>query len=69
MNSNYRKALPGTELDYFDTREAVDRLEAGAYDRKAYLLDDAIFLWSLLFIGVTGYIVEAVRIVADRPAF
>ena len=31
MNSDYRKALPGTDLDYFDTRAAVDAIEAGAY--------------------------------------
>ncbi len=36
MNSNYRKPLPGTELDYFDTREAVDSIKPGAYDRLPY---------------------------------
>ena len=59
-----RRAKAPPQLDY--TRP--DR-EEGAYDRKPYVLDDAIFLWSLLLIGVTGYIVEAVRIVADQPAF
>ena len=28
MNSNYRKPLPGTTLDYFDAREAVDAMRA-----------------------------------------
>jgi aconitate hydratase len=28
MNSQYRKNLPGTALDYFDTREAVDAIAA-----------------------------------------
>ena len=36
MNTNHRKQLPGTELDYFDTRSAVDVIEAGAYDRLPY---------------------------------
>jgi iron-sulfur-dependent 2-methylisocitrate dehydratase len=36
MNSAYRKRLPGTELDFFDVREAVDALEPGAYDKLPY---------------------------------
>lgn len=36
MNSQYRKALPGTQLDYFDTREAVDAIQPGAYDKLPY---------------------------------
>ena len=36
MNSQYRKPLPGTQLDYFDAREAVDRLQPGAWDRLPY---------------------------------
>jgi iron-sulfur-dependent 2-methylisocitrate dehydratase len=36
MNSNYRKPLPGTELNYFDTRTAVDTIQPGAYDRLPY---------------------------------
>ena len=36
MNSDYRKALPGTDLDYFDTRAAVDAIEAGAYAKLPY---------------------------------
>ena len=31
MNTEYRKSLPGTELDYFDTRAAVDAIQPGAY--------------------------------------
>ncbi len=30
MNTDYRKPLPGTELDYFDTRAAVDAIQPGA---------------------------------------
>ena len=36
MNSAYRKNLPGTGLDYFDARTAVEEIEAGAYDRLPY---------------------------------
>ena len=36
MNIDYRKPLPGTALDYFDTRAAVDAIEAGAYDKLPY---------------------------------
>ena len=36
MNTAYRKNLPGTLIDYFDARAAVDDIEAGAYDRLPY---------------------------------
>lgn len=36
MNTRYRKLLPGTTLDYFDTREAVDTIRPGAYDELPY---------------------------------
>jgi 2-methylcitrate dehydratase (2-methyl-trans-aconitate forming) len=36
MNTAYRKKLPGTALDYFDAREAVDRIQPGAWDRLPY---------------------------------
>ena len=36
MNTDYRKPLPGTSLDYFDTRAAVEAIEPGAYDRLPY---------------------------------
>ena len=36
MNTNYRKPLPGTSLDYFDTREAVDAIEPNAYAALPY---------------------------------
>jgi len=36
MNSQYRKNLPGTKLDYFDAREAVDAIEPGAYAKLPY---------------------------------
>ena len=36
MNTEYRKSLPGTELDYFDTRAAVDAIQPGAYAKLPY---------------------------------
>jgi iron-sulfur-dependent 2-methylisocitrate dehydratase len=36
MNSAYRKPLPGTALDYFDVRAAVEALAPGAYDGFSY---------------------------------
>ncbi|PCJ19202.1 MAG: Fe/S-dependent 2-methylisocitrate dehydratase AcnD [Gammaproteobacteria bacterium] len=37
MNSNHRKVLPGTQLDFFDTRAAVNEIEAGAYEKLPYV--------------------------------
>ncbi|SUD70519.1 aconitate hydratase [Pseudomonas putida] len=36
MNIAYRKALPGTDLDYFDARAAVEAIKPGAYDNLPY---------------------------------
>ena len=36
MNSQFRKRLPGTELDYFDARAAVEAIAPGASDRLSY---------------------------------
>ncbi|WP_404362194.1 Fe/S-dependent 2-methylisocitrate dehydratase AcnD [Marinobacter sp.] len=36
MNTQYRKNLPGTDLDYFDTRQAVEDIQSGAYDTLPY---------------------------------
>ncbi len=36
MNTEFRKALPGTRLDYFDTRAAVEAIQPGAYDTLPY---------------------------------
>jgi aconitate hydratase len=36
MNTLHRKPLPGTKLDYFDTRAAVDAIQPGAYDKLPY---------------------------------
>ncbi len=36
MNTEYRKNLPGTTLEYFDTRAAVDAIHPGAYAKLPY---------------------------------
>ena len=36
MNTQYRKPLPGTNLQFFDTRAAVDAIRPGAYDGLPY---------------------------------
>ncbi|MCO2845949.1 Fe/S-dependent 2-methylisocitrate dehydratase AcnD [Pseudomonas aeruginosa] len=36
MNSAHRKPLPGTRLDYFDAREAVEAIQPGAYAKLPY---------------------------------
>ena len=38
-------------------------------DRKGYATDDMIFAWILLIIAVSGFMIEGIRIAADRPAF
>ena len=37
MNSQYRKPLPGSPADYFDTRAAVDAIAPGAYATLPYV--------------------------------
>ncbi|MPQ66064.1 MULTISPECIES: Fe/S-dependent 2-methylisocitrate dehydratase AcnD [Pseudomonas] len=36
MNSQYRKPLPGSHLDFFDARAAVDAIQPGAYATLPY---------------------------------
>ncbi|RNF81833.1 Fe/S-dependent 2-methylisocitrate dehydratase AcnD [Montanilutibacter psychrotolerans] len=36
MNTDYRKPLPGTALDYFDARAAIEAIAPGAYDTLPY---------------------------------
>jgi len=36
MNTEYRKNLPGTALDFFDTRAAVEAIQPGAYAKLPY---------------------------------
>ncbi|MDY6510615.1 Fe/S-dependent 2-methylisocitrate dehydratase AcnD [Acinetobacter sp. YIM 103518] len=36
MNNNFRKPLQGTQLEYFDVRQAVESIEQGAYEKLPY---------------------------------
>ena len=36
MNTTYRTRLPGTALDYFDARAAVNAIAPGAWDGLPY---------------------------------
>ncbi len=36
MNKNHRKPLQGTQLEYFDVREAVEQIQPGAYAKLPY---------------------------------
>lgn len=36
MNHDYRKPLPGTDLDYFDTEAAIEAIQPGAYATLPY---------------------------------
>ncbi len=36
MNTQFRKNLPGSALDFFDTRAAIDAIQPGAYDGLPY---------------------------------
>ncbi len=37
MNTAFRKPLPGTQLDYFDTRAAIEAIRPNAYDALPYV--------------------------------
>ena len=37
MNTAHRKPLPGTDVDFFDTRAAIEAIRPGAYDRLPYV--------------------------------
>ncbi|WP_416885740.1 Fe/S-dependent 2-methylisocitrate dehydratase AcnD, partial [Marinospirillum sp.] len=36
MNTEFRKSLPGTNLDFFDTRAAIEAIQPGAYETLPY---------------------------------
>lgn len=61
----WRRRDPPFRLDY----QRVDR-EEGSYNRDGYTVDDRTFLWILLFISISGFLLEGFRIVAtDFPDF
>ncbi len=57
-----RRSKPA-QLDYTRADKST------SIDRKAYSTDDKIFMWLLLLIAITGFIIEGARISADRPAW
>ncbi len=59
-----RWRLKPKQLDY----SRPDR-KSGEYDRTGYVRDDQIFLWGLFCIGVSGFLLEGLRIAADRPPY
>ncbi|MCD1631323.1 Fe/S-dependent 2-methylisocitrate dehydratase AcnD [Marinobacter sp. KM021] len=36
MNTEFRKPLPGTDLEYYDTRQAVEAIQPGSYAKLPY---------------------------------
>ena len=54
-------------LPKLDYRRADD--QEGKVDRKGYVTDDSIFLWLMLLIAVTGFVIEGLRIAQTMPAF
>jgi len=52
------------KLDY----HRVD-LPEGGYDRSSYVRGDMLFAWLLVFIAVTGFLIEASRIAATYPPY
>jgi len=36
MNTEYRKPLPGTDLEYYDTRQAIEAIQPGSYAKLPY---------------------------------
>ena len=37
LNTDYRRQLPGTEIDYYDARAAVEAISPGAWDKLPYV--------------------------------
>ena len=61
-----RKWMKLPKLDY----KRLDRQPGDAdYDRSEYRHEDWAFLWALILIGITGFVLEAARLVwlSDRP--
>ncbi len=56
----FRRSKKPPQLDY--TRPD---LKEGEYDRSNYKKDDKAFTWLLMFIAITGFMIEALRISAD----
>ena len=64
MNTEYRKRLPGTVLDYFDTRAAVDAIQPGAYEKLPYT--SRILAEQLVRRCEPGMLTDALRQLIER---
>ncbi len=61
----FRRGKKPLQLDY----KRPD-LKSEQYDRSGYKKDDKAFLWLLIVIGITGFLLEGLRIAAEgMPAF
>ena len=60
MNTNYRKLLPGTTLDYFDAREAVDAMNKAAGENGGIAdinpVEDHGFMYGRDFVDPDGHV-------------
>jgi aconitate hydratase len=66
MNQNYRKPLPGTDLDYFDTRAAIEDIQPGAYDGLPYC--SRVFAENLVRRCDPGMLNEALKQFIERKS-
>jgi Fe-S oxidoreductase len=60
-----RRAAGPPELDYSRPDREADEAQ---YDRKRYRLGDWVFVGGLLYLLLTGYLLEGVRLAMDEPA-
>jgi len=58
-----RRSSKPQQLDYARADKST------TIDRSAYSTDDKIFMWLLLLIALSGFVIEGARIAADRPAW
>ncbi|PVV18354.1 MAG: Fe/S-dependent 2-methylisocitrate dehydratase AcnD [gamma proteobacterium symbiont of Ctena orbiculata] len=64
MNTQFRKRLPDTDLDYFDTREAVEAIQPGAYEKLPYT--SRVLAEQLVRRCDTGLLTDALKQLIER---
>ena len=64
MNTTHRKPLPGTDLDYFDTRAAVNDIEPGAYEKLPYT--SRVLAENLVRRCAPGMLTDALKQIIER---
>ncbi len=60
----FRRSKKIPQLDY-----ARPDMKQGDFSRKGYKIDDKIFMWVLLLIAISGFMIEGLRIAVDKPDF